>query len=193
MRGDKSFAYDLFVPHRRVSSRVVLLLRSTERKRSRPRFVDLQSPINLLRLVLGVEGGLWSRNTCVLSLHLIPCRVSLVWVRIVLGQILLMAELEHLCSFSTLIPCRVGLVWVRVILGQILLMAERGHLCTFCTLDSVPGRFGRCKTAMAADKAFLNVKNKGSLSYILSVAENPCRVSLVWVNKSVPGRFGVGE
>ena len=49
MRGDKSFAYDLFVPHRRVSSRVVLLLRSTERKRSRPRFVDLQSPIDFIR------------------------------------------------------------------------------------------------------------------------------------------------
>jgi hypothetical protein len=32
MRGDESFAYDLIVPPGRVSSRVVLLLRSTERK-----------------------------------------------------------------------------------------------------------------------------------------------------------------
>ena len=24
-------------------------------------------------------------------------------------------------------------------------------------------------------------------------AENPCRVSLVWVNKSVPGRFGLDQ
>ena len=56
MRGDKSFAYDLFVPHRRVSSRVVLLLRSTERKRSRPRFVDYNLPL-AYGLVPGVEGG----------------------------------------------------------------------------------------------------------------------------------------
>ena len=56
MRGDKSFAYDLFVPHRRVSSRVVLLLRSTERKRSRPRFVDYNLPL-IYGLVPGVEGG----------------------------------------------------------------------------------------------------------------------------------------
>jgi hypothetical protein len=54
MRGDKSFAYDLFVPHRRVSSRVVLLLRSTERKRSRPRFVE--SPIDL-QAGPGCRGG----------------------------------------------------------------------------------------------------------------------------------------
>jgi hypothetical protein len=40
MRGDKSFAYDLIVPLGRVSSRVALLLRSTERKPTRTRFVD---------------------------------------------------------------------------------------------------------------------------------------------------------
>lgn len=57
MRGDKSFAYDLFVPHRRVSSRVVLLLRSTERKRSRPRFVDLQSPIDIPGLTRVLRGA----------------------------------------------------------------------------------------------------------------------------------------
>ena len=62
MRGDKSFAYDLFVPHRRVSSRVVLLLRSTERKRSRPRFVDYNLPLTY-GLVPGVEGG-WIGSAC---------------------------------------------------------------------------------------------------------------------------------
>lgn len=63
MRGDKSFAYDLFVPHRRVSSRVVLLLRSTERKRSRPRFVDYNLPL-MYGLVPGVEGGVESFSAC---------------------------------------------------------------------------------------------------------------------------------
>lgn len=57
MRGDKSFAYDLIVPHRRVSSRVVLLLRSTERKRSWPRFVDFYNLPLIYGLVPGVEGG----------------------------------------------------------------------------------------------------------------------------------------
>ena len=47
MRGDESFAYDLIVSYGAVNSRVVLLLRSTERKRSRPRPVDFTSPINL--------------------------------------------------------------------------------------------------------------------------------------------------
>lgn len=70
MRGDKSFAYDLFVPHRRVSSRVVLLLRSTERKRSRPRFVDYNLPL-IYGLVPGVEGGVGNS-----SLHDRICRVG---------------------------------------------------------------------------------------------------------------------
>jgi hypothetical protein len=38
MRGVKSFAYDLIVPYGGVSSRVALLLRSTEPKPSWPRF-----------------------------------------------------------------------------------------------------------------------------------------------------------
>ena len=68
MRGDKSFAYDLFVPHRRVSSRVVLLLRSTERKRSRPRFVDLQSPIDFIRASSECRRGLVEdKHLCLFS------------------------------------------------------------------------------------------------------------------------------
>ena len=58
MRGDKSFAYDLIVPPGRVSSRVALLLRSTERKPARTRFVRLHSPIKYFDLINVSKGEL---------------------------------------------------------------------------------------------------------------------------------------
>ena len=49
MRGDKSFAYDLIVPPGRVSSRVALLLRSTEPKPICPSFEKFSPLMSLPR------------------------------------------------------------------------------------------------------------------------------------------------
>lgn len=54
MRGDKTFAYDLDMEHGAVSSRVVLLLRSTEAKPPLLSFVPCTTPFNAL--FQGLEG-----------------------------------------------------------------------------------------------------------------------------------------
>lgn len=57
MRGDKSFAYDLLVRPGRVSGRVALLLRSTERKPVAGKICEKFSPHQYNALCEVLEGG----------------------------------------------------------------------------------------------------------------------------------------
>lgn len=67
MRGVESFAYDLIVLYGPVSSRVALLLRSTEGKPSHS--LDLIFNLPIIRLITGLQRGLTLRcdGTCARS------------------------------------------------------------------------------------------------------------------------------
>lgn len=58
MRGDKSFAYDLLVRPGRVSGRVALLLRSTERKPVAGKICEKFSPHQCTTLCEVLEGDI---------------------------------------------------------------------------------------------------------------------------------------
>lgn len=57
LRKDKSFAYDLFDQAGRVNGRVVLLLRSIERKPEPDLICEKHSPIVLPTWVVGIQRG----------------------------------------------------------------------------------------------------------------------------------------